>query len=75
MKPQPAMNPMSAETPTPIARSCAMCFARVQAGGGSCEPVEELRWGTRSEIRLPGGGRLGLYHPKHPLAVHAASIA
>ncbi len=32
-------------------------------------PVEE-QWGTLSMISLPGGGKLGLYQPKHPLAHH-----
>ena len=28
--------------------------------------VEEERWGLVTAIRLPGGGELGLYEPKHP---------
>src|SRR4051812_15547335 len=27
--------------------------------------VEEQRWGLVTTIRLPGGGRLGLYEPRH----------
>jgi predicted enzyme related to lactoylglutathione lyase len=34
-------------------------------------PFDEARWGRVSEITLPGGGRIGLYQPKHPLA-HAS---
>jgi predicted enzyme related to lactoylglutathione lyase len=33
-------------------------------------PVSEQRWGTLTHIQLPGGGELGLYQPKHPLAPH-----
>ncbi len=29
----------------------------------------EQRWGIVTSIRLPGGGTVGLYEPRHPLAV------
>jgi catechol 2,3-dioxygenase-like lactoylglutathione lyase family enzyme len=28
--------------------------------------VTEERWGLTTALELPGGGRLGLYQPKHP---------
>jgi len=31
-------------------------------------PVSEQRWGRLVHIELPGGGELGLYQPRHPLA-------
>jgi len=31
--------------------------------------VEEARWGSVTRLRLPGGGQIGLYQPKHPMAV------
>ena len=34
-----------------------------------CGPVQEVRWGTLTTISLPGGGRIGLYQPKHPTAI------
>jgi catechol 2,3-dioxygenase-like lactoylglutathione lyase family enzyme len=37
-------------------------------------PFDEARWGRVTEITLPGGGRIGLYQPKHPLA-HAKTRA
>jgi len=37
-------------------------------------PFDEARWGRVTEITLPGGGRIGLYQPKHPLA-HSKSAA
>jgi predicted enzyme related to lactoylglutathione lyase len=37
-------------------------------------PLEEARWGRVTRITLPGGGRIGLYQPKHPLA-HAKAGA
>ena len=31
--------------------------------------VQEARWGSIIRIRLPGGGEVGLYQPKHPTAL------
>ena len=31
--------------------------------------VEEERWGFRTTIKLPSGGELGVYQPKHPTAL------
>ena len=37
--------------------------------GVKCSQVEEARWGSITKMRLPGGGDVGLYQPKHPLAL------
>jgi catechol 2,3-dioxygenase-like lactoylglutathione lyase family enzyme len=37
--------------------------------GVKCSDVQEVRWGSITMIRLPGGGEVGLYQPKHPTAV------
>jgi catechol 2,3-dioxygenase-like lactoylglutathione lyase family enzyme len=34
-----------------------------------CSEVQEARWGSMTKMQLPGGGVVGLYQPKHPLAV------
>jgi catechol 2,3-dioxygenase-like lactoylglutathione lyase family enzyme len=31
--------------------------------------VKEERWGSVTTISLPGGGKIGLYQPKHPTAI------
>ncbi|GAA2744820.1 extradiol dioxygenase [Kitasatospora cinereorecta] len=31
-------------------------------------PVSEARWGRTTALRLPGGGEVGLYEPRHPTA-------
>jgi hypothetical protein len=31
--------------------------------------VTEERWGRLTRFRLPGGGEIGLYEPRHPLAI------
>jgi catechol 2,3-dioxygenase-like lactoylglutathione lyase family enzyme len=33
-----------------------------------CSEVQEARWGSISKVRLPGGGQIGIYQPKHPMA-------
>ncbi|HKW87207.1 MAG TPA: hypothetical protein VJN21_00465 [Candidatus Acidoferrales bacterium] len=34
-----------------------------------CTEIAEERWGIRTSIRLPSGGEIGLYQPKHPTAL------
>ena len=41
--------------------------------GVRCTDVQEARWGSITKIRLPGGGEVGLYQPKHPIAVARTS--
>jgi len=41
---------------------------QLAATGLRCGPVSDQRWGLLTSIRLPGGGELGLYEPRHPLA-------
>src|SRR5256714_6376901 len=37
--------------------------------GVVCSDVEEARWGSVTRVPLPGGGVIGLYQPRHPLAI------
>jgi catechol 2,3-dioxygenase-like lactoylglutathione lyase family enzyme len=32
----------------------------------NCGAVHEERWGSVTRLSLPGGGKIGLYQPKHP---------
>jgi catechol 2,3-dioxygenase-like lactoylglutathione lyase family enzyme len=41
-------------------------MAALTAAGVRCSDVEEARWGSVTSIHLPGGGRVGLYQPRHP---------
>jgi hypothetical protein len=34
-------------------------------GAEPAGPVTDLRWGLLTGVKLPGGGELGLYQPKH----------
>jgi hypothetical protein len=31
----------------------------------SCTPLQNLGWGLLTQITLPGGGKLGIYQPRH----------
>ena len=37
----------------------------MQLRGVSCAAVEDLGWGVRTHVMLPGGGQLGIYQPRH----------
>jgi catechol 2,3-dioxygenase-like lactoylglutathione lyase family enzyme len=37
--------------------------------GVKCSDVQRERWGSIVKLRLPGGGEVGLYQPKHPTAL------
>lgn len=41
---------------------------RLKACGYTSSDVSDQPWGALTYIDLPGGGKLGLYEPKHPLA-------
>ena len=31
----------------------------------ACDPVEDAGWGLLTRVTLPGGGKLGVYQPRH----------
>jgi hypothetical protein len=44
-------------------------ISSLAAKGVQCSDMHEARWGSIVQIRLPGGGEVGLYQPKHPTAL------
>ena len=46
--------------------------AELEGRGVRCDEPSEEGWGVTTMIHLPGGGRLGLYQPKHPMAISTA---
>ena len=40
-------------------------IADLQDKGRVCSEVQELSWGLLTDLTLPGGGKLGIYEPKH----------
>jgi hypothetical protein len=49
----------------------------MQRYGIPCAAVEDLGWGIRTHVMLPGGGQLGIYQPRHarPAAMKAKKSA
>ena len=43
----------------------------------ACSPVRNLGWGLLTQVSLPGGGKLGIYWPRHarPTAMPAKKTA
>ena len=39
----------------------------------TCSPVDEQRWGSITRLTLPGGGKLGVYQPKHDSPLKTAT--
>lgn len=48
-------------------------MASLAKKGVACSDVQEARWGSITKIRLPCGGEIGLYQPKHPTALGLGS--
>jgi catechol 2,3-dioxygenase-like lactoylglutathione lyase family enzyme len=40
--------------------------ARLRRLGVACSEIRTVGWGRVTEMRLPGGGSMGLYEPRHP---------
>ena len=46
-------------------------IATMTAQNVECSAVDEQRWGSITHVKLPGGGKLGIYQPRHPSPLHA----
>ena len=40
-------------------------FAQMKQGGIACSAVRDEGWGLLTQLTLPGGGKLGVYEPRH----------
>jgi hypothetical protein len=43
----------------------AKFVAEMREVGISCDPVQDQGYGLLTQVTLPGGGRLGVYQPRH----------
>ena len=43
-------------------------IAALARKGVKCAAIQEQRWGSLTQVPLPGGGTIGMYQPKHALA-------
>jgi hypothetical protein len=54
----------------------AAFVASMEKANITCGPVQNQGWGLLTQVRLPGGGHLGVYQPRHgrpkPMAVKSA---
>jgi hypothetical protein len=52
-------------------------IAEMGRRGVACGPVHNQGWGLLTHVTLPGGGKLGIYQPRHarPKAMRAARTA
>ena len=40
-------------------------IAEMKSKGVACSPVRRMAWGILTEVTLPGGGKIGVYQPRH----------
>jgi catechol 2,3-dioxygenase-like lactoylglutathione lyase family enzyme len=52
-----------------MCRDLRATMDKLKAKGVQCGAVHEAGWGVVTSIPLPGGSSLGLYEPRHPLAI------
>ncbi len=43
----------------------AELIAEMKAQGVTCTDVQNQGWGLLTQVSLPGGGKLGIYQPRH----------
>lgn len=51
-----------------MSEDVAATIQELKSHNVDCTPIADEGWGLLTHISLPGGGRLGLYQPRHPLA-------
>ena len=64
-----AVHPSGGETGHELYLMCDDVHGFVRelaAKGFACGEVQEERWGSLTHLTLPGGGKLGVYQPRHP---------
>lgn len=45
-------------------------IAILKSKGVQCSQIDEASWGSKTTIRLPSGGEIGLYQPRHATALN-----
>ena len=67
-----AFHPSEANGPHEMYFTCENVNKEISAlkkKGVRCSPVKKAGWGLVTMIRLPGGGKIGLYQPRHSTAL------
>ena len=55
-----------------MCRDLSATLRKLAAKGVTCGQAQEAGWGIVTTIPLPGGSKLGLYQPRHALAIEAS---
>src|SRR5438477_11185137 len=50
----------------------AAAIQRLEKHRVNFDPVTNMGWGLLTHLSLPGGGKLGLYQPRHPTAAQSS---
>lgn len=50
-------------------------IADMKSKSVKCSTVDEQRWGSITHLLLPGGGRIGVYQPKHDSPLKLTKVA
>jgi hypothetical protein len=48
-----------------MCQDVAAFVAEMKKRGVACGPVQRMGWGALTQVSLPGGGKLGVYQPRH----------
>jgi hypothetical protein len=40
--------------------------SQLESRGVPCTPPQDMGWGILMQMTLPGGGKVGIYQPRHP---------
>lgn len=67
-----AVHPSEGEQSTQLYLMCDDLEATMdalKAKSVACTKVDAAPWGLKTTIKLPSGGEIGLYQPKHPTAL------
>jgi predicted enzyme related to lactoylglutathione lyase len=70
--PAPAHEHLAAATVYLMSDDLAAEVQSLAAKGVPCTPSQDAGWGITTTFRLPSGTTIGLYQPRHPLAIRTA---
>lgn len=69
--PAPGEDGIAAASLYLLCRDLAATTEMLAAKGVACSPPHNAGWGIVTAFTLPGGSKVGLYQPRHPLAIKA----
>ncbi|HWE86891.1 MAG TPA: VOC family protein [Terracidiphilus sp.] len=67
--PAPGEDGIAAASLYLMCRDLAATMKNLAAKGVACSPAHDAGWGITTAFVLPGGSRVGVYQPRHRLAI------